>query len=130
MLRRPEVIHGLRNLIQNAVDFARAQVTMQTGSDRREIWVRIMDDGPGFPPALLPRIGSPFLTTRPRAEDGRSYEGMGLGLFIAKALLERSGARLSIGNGVRGAEITVVWPRALIETQNRAALGQNPEILA
>lgn len=128
--RDAAVIHGLRNLIQNAVDFAADQVTVQTGSDRREIWVRIMDDGPGFPPALLPRIGSPFLTTRPRAEDGRSYEGMGLGLFIAKALLERSGARLSIGNGVRGAEITVVWPRALIETQNRAPLGQNPEILA
>ncbi|CAM3251605.1 two-component system, sensor histidine kinase RegB [Paracoccus aminovorans] len=127
--RDAAVIHGLRNLIQNAVDFASDRVTVQTGSDRREIWVRIIDDGPGFPPALLPRIGSPFLTTRPRAEDGRSYEGMGLGLFIAKALLERSGARLRFGNGARGAEITVIWPRTLIEADNREALGPNPQIL-
>lgn len=126
--RDAAVIHGLRNLIQNGVDFARAQVTMQTGSDRREIWVRVSDDGPGFPPALLPRIGSPFLTTRPRAEDGRSYEGMGLGLFIAKALLERSGARLRFGNGPQGAEVTVTWLRERIEADNRAALGQNPQI--
>ncbi|WP_199260082.1 ActS/PrrB/RegB family redox-sensitive histidine kinase [Paracoccus binzhouensis] len=128
--RDAAVIHGLRNLIQNAVDFASERVTIETGVDRRDIRVRISDDGPGFPPALLPRIGSPFLTTRPRAEDERSYEGMGLGLFIAKALLERSGARLRFGNGTRGAEVTVTWPRELIETENRGALGQNPEIRA
>ncbi|WP_017999108.1 ActS/PrrB/RegB family redox-sensitive histidine kinase [Paracoccus sp. N5] len=127
--RDAAVIHGLRNLIQNAVDFAAERVTVRTGADRREIWLRISDDGPGFPPTLLPRIGSPFLTTRPRAEDGRSYEGMGLGLFIAKALLERSGARLRFGNGAQGAEVTVIWPRELIETDNRGALGRNPEIL-
>jgi len=129
--RDAAVIHGLRNLIQNAVDFAARRVTIETGADRRDLWVRIADDGPGFPPALLPRIGSPFLTTRPRAEDGRSYEGMGLGLFIAKALLERSGARLRFANGAKGgAEILVTWPRDMIETGNRAALGPNPEILA
>lgn len=130
VLRDAAVIHGLRNLIQNAVDFAGATVTVASGSDRRDIWVRVSDDGPGFPPALLPRIGSPFLTTRPRAEDGRSYEGMGLGLFIAKALLERSGARLRFGNGARGAEVTVTWPRERIEAGDRAVLGPNPQILA
>ena len=127
--RDAAIIHGLRNLIQNAVDFADSRVTILAGDDRREIWVTVCDDGPGFPPALLPRIGSPFLTTRPRAEDGRGYEGMGLGLFIAKALLERSGARLRFGNGARGAEVTVTWPRDLIEARSRAPLGQNPEIL-
>ncbi len=129
--RDAAVIHGLRNLIQNAVDFAGKCVTIETGADRRDLWVRVVDDGPGFPPALLPRIGSPFLTTRPRADDGRSYEGMGLGLFIAKALLERSGARLRFGNAAQGgAEVVVTWPREMIETEDRAALGQNPEILA
>lgn len=128
--RDAAMIHGLRNLIQNAVDFARQCVTIEAGADRRELWVRISDDGPGFPPAVLARIGSPFLTTRPRAEDGRSYEGMGLGLFIAKALLERSGARIDFANGGAGAEILVTWPRHVIEASDRAVLGPNPEILA
>ncbi|HRM73311.1 MAG TPA: ActS/PrrB/RegB family redox-sensitive histidine kinase [Paracoccus sp. (in: a-proteobacteria)] len=127
--RDAAVIHGLRNLIQNAVDFAASQVTIRASRDRRDLCIQILDDGPGFPPALLPRIGSPFLTTRPRAEDGRSYEGMGLGLFIAKALLQGSGARLDFGNGVRGgARITVTWPLARIEAEDRGALGANPEI--
>ncbi|WP_010391994.1 ActS/PrrB/RegB family redox-sensitive histidine kinase [Paracoccus sp. TRP] len=127
--RDAAVIHGLRNLIQNAVDFASGRVTIETGADRRNIWVRIVDDGPGFPSGLLPRIGSPFLTTRPRAEDGRSYEGMGLGLFIAKALLERSGAWLNFANAPQGgAQVVVTWPREMIEAENRAALGPNPEI--
>jgi two-component system sensor histidine kinase RegB len=127
--RDAAVIHGLRNLIQNAVDFAASQVTIRASRDRRDLCIQILDDGPGFPPALLPRIGSPFLTTRPRAEDGRSYEGMGLGLFIAKALLQGSGARLDFGNGVSGgARITVTWPLARIEAEDRGALGANPEI--
>nr|WP_155095704.1 ActS/PrrB/RegB family redox-sensitive histidine kinase [Paracoccus aestuariivivens] len=126
--RDAALIHGLRNLIQNAVDFATVEVLIEAKADPREIRLRIADDGPGFPTTLLPRIGSPFLTTRPRSEDGRSYEGMGLGLFIAKTLLERSGAKVRFGNRQRGAQVTVTWPRDLIETSDRTALGQNPHI--
>lgn len=127
--RDAALIHGLRNLIQNAVDFASEEVLVEAGCDRREIRLRIADDGPGFPVALLPKIGEPFLTTRPRAEDGRSYEGLGLGLFIAKALLERSGAAVRFGNSQRGAQVTVVWPRDRIAADDRAALAPNPEIM-
>ncbi|MTH33341.1 ActS/PrrB/RegB family redox-sensitive histidine kinase [Paracoccus limosus] len=129
VLRDAALIHGLRNLIQNAVDFATKEVLVEVAVDRREIRLRISDDGPGFPPALLPKIGDPFLTTRPRAEDGRSYEGWGLGLFIAKALLERSGAVVRFGNGQRGAQVSVVWPRSRIEADSRSVLGRNPEII-
>lgn len=128
ILRDAALIHGLRNLIQNAVDFARIEVLIEARIDAREIRLRIADDGPGFPPALLPRIGSPFLTTRPRSEERRGYEGMGLGLFIAKTLLERSGAVVRFANRQRGAQVTVTWPRNLIEADQRAALGQNPTI--
>ncbi len=128
--RDAALIHGLRNLIQNAVDFARVEVLIEASVDRREIRLCIADDGPGFPAALLPRIGSPFLTTRPRAEDGRGYEGLGLGLFIAKALLERSGAAVEFGNRQRGAQVTVTWPREAIEANEREILGPNPEIIA
>lgn len=126
--RDAALIHGLRNLIQNAVDFAQSEVTITASIDRRHIGLCIQDDGGGFPPALLPRLGDPFVTTRPRAEDGRGYEGLGLGLFIAKTLLERSGAVVGFANGAAGACITIRWPRDVIIAPKRGALGQNPQI--
>jgi two-component system sensor histidine kinase RegB len=87
--------------------------------------VRIHDDGPGFAPADLERIGDPFLRGRPspraaeRAGDDQGtrpgYEGMGLGLFIAKSLLERTGARLTFANDATGGAVAVVaWPASAL----------------
>lgn len=124
--RDPAVIHALRNLIQNAVDFARARVVIEADSGTEFVTVTIRDDGPGYSPALLARIGDPFLTSRRTGAQRGGYEGMGLGLFIAKTLLERSGARLSFANGGPGAVVTVRWPLDRIRADTRAALGQNP----
>jgi two-component system sensor histidine kinase RegB len=144
--RRPEVIHGLRNLVQNAVDFARSEVEVSLSWTDAEVRLRIGDDGPGFPPQLLGRIGDPFLTRRKEPQDrGKrpGYEGMGLGLFIAKTLLERSGARVSFANGggtdrdagrLGGALVQVVWPRAALEAGSRptaeGGLGENQPFTA
>ncbi|KAA9006801.1 sensor histidine kinase RegB [Histidinibacterium aquaticum] len=136
--RRPEVIHGLRNLIQNAVDFADSDVQVALSWSADEMRVRISDDGAGFPPQLIGRIGDPFVSRR-RDRDDRAqrpgYEGMGLGLFIAKTLLERTGARLSFANGGRaprgGAIVRVVWPRAALEpSTSPGALGENRPFVA
>ena len=101
VLRMPEIIHGLRNLIQNAVDFARADVWVETRWNEDRITIRIIDDGHGYPTHLIGRIGDPFVRRR-RGESDRQqrpgYEGMGLGLFIAKTLLQRSGARIAFAN--------------------------------
>jgi two-component system sensor histidine kinase RegB len=121
--RRPEIVHGLRNLVQNAVDFARSRVEIRLDWTADRLSVRIRDDGPGFEPALLDRIGDPFMRGRPSArspEPGPSaerpgYEGMGLGLFIAKSLLERTGARLTFANDAAGGAVAVVaWPRSAV----------------
>lgn len=125
--RDPAIIHALRNLIQNAVDFAESRVVIETDVTPNTLTVTIRDDGPGYPPALLSRIGDPYLSRRSEAQRG-SYEGMGLGLFIAKTLLERSGARLSFANGGPGAVASVRWPIERIEAQDRLALAQNPAI--
>lgn len=141
----PEIVHGLRNLVQNAVDFAADTVWIEARWNEQDIVVRIMDDGPGFPPHVLGRIGDPFMGKRRRAErsDQRpEYEGMGLGLFIAKTLLERSGARLKFANGadesgVRhrriGAVVEVRWPRQKIDDARgefSIGLGDNRHITA
>jgi two-component system sensor histidine kinase RegB len=141
--RSPEVLHGIRNLVQNAVDFAKDTVWVETEWSSDTISVRIVDNGTGYPPSLLGRIGDPFVSRRSSATDPSrpGYEGMGLGLFIAKTLLERSGAELSFANGFdsfesdpenterTGAVVDVTWPRQALEADNdplaRAALGEN-----
>jgi two-component system sensor histidine kinase RegB len=139
ILRKPEIIHGLRNLVQNAVDFARAQVWAELSWTDNTITVRIMDDGPGFPPHLLGRMGDPFMRSSGKQASGVSrpaYEGMGLGLFIAKTLLERTDAKLRFANGPEdedqtGAVVEVTWPRAGLETLRAdldSPLGENEQI--
>ena len=124
--RDPAVLHALRNLIQNAVDFAHSRVVIDAVTAADHVTVTIRDDGPGYSPALLARIGDPYLTSRRTGSQRNGYEGMGLGLFIAKTLLERSGATLGFTNGGPGAIVTVRWPLARIAADTRAALGQNP----
>ncbi len=127
--RRPEIVHGLRNLVQNAVDFSSDKVLIESTWTDKTVSVRISDDGPGYPSAILARIGDPFM--RRREDTSRpGYEGMGLGLFIAKTLLERSGAQLDFANGgaLGGALVAVTWNRDLIDPSkgDRAgALGEN-----
>jgi two-component system sensor histidine kinase RegB len=146
IFRRPEVIHGLRNLVQNAVDFSAHNVWITANWTVTSVSVRIIDDGQGFPPQLIGRIGDPFVHRRNSVQDRAQrpeYEGMGLGLFIAKTLLERAGAELSFANGSDpfltqderpercGAIVEVIFPRHLIvadEGLERTALGQNRSI--
>ena len=144
ILRKPEIIHGLRNLIQNAVDFAHGSVWIESHWSDTEITLRIIDDGPGFPPHMLGRIGDPFVRSRSGSSGKKmrpAYEGMGLGLFIAKTLLERSGARLRFANGSEapvdpvgsGAVVEVVWPRQkldAVEGEAPVPLGKNQHITA
>lgn len=147
ILRKPEIIHGLRNLVQNAVDFANKNVWVEGHWTTNTISIRIVDDGTGFPPHLIGRIGDPFVGRRKTPSEGQDrpgYEGMGLGLFIAKTLLERSGAELSFANGSdpymtapdtakhTGAIVEVKWPRDTIDARhgsNAIPLGENQKFL-
>jgi len=122
--RNPGVIYGLSNLVENAIDFAATKVEVEACWDKDEVTVLVQDDGAGFPPSVLDELGEPFVTTRPAqalSEEGDledDHIGMGLGFFIAKTLLERSGARLALGNRPQpetGAVVTIIWPRARFE---------------
>ena len=118
--RNPAILYGLGNLVENAVDFARSGVTLSATWDRQTVSVVIQDDGPGFSAEIMDRIGEPYVTTRGRDRERPSGEhgGMGLGFFIAKTLLERTGANVAFGNRPApetGAVVTVVWPRRAME---------------
>ena len=111
--RNPGILFGLGNLIENAVDFAENRVTVTVTHDRDRVEIAIDDDGPGFAPDVLAKIGVPFMNRRNRLDREKSG-GLGLGLFIAKTLLERSGASLEFSNTPppsTGAHVKVSWPR-------------------
>lgn len=139
--RYPELIHALRNLVQNAVDFAQTTVWVDAEWTEKTLLVRVSDDGQGYPHGLLGRIGDPFLSSRGTERDERpGYEGMGLGLFIAKTLLERTGAEIRFANGTEpferdadpprrsGAVVEVRWPLARLVAEDTGPLGENVPI--
>lgn len=116
--RNPGILYGLGAIVENAVDFARSKVDIAAEWDHDKIAIVITDDGPGFPPGVLGRLGEPYVTTRPASDDEGEHHGMGLGFFIAKTLLERSGATIRLSNSMApggGAIVQVRWPRAVIE---------------
>ncbi len=144
--RMPEVVHGLSTLVENAADFARSRVEVRALVDAGWIEVEILDDGPGFASDILPRLGEPYVTSRPHGKARRaladqitaaarrrppveapiapSQGGMGLGFFIARTLLERTGGSVSVGQGLshadgkaagRGARVAVRWARPALE---------------
>jgi two-component system sensor histidine kinase RegB len=115
--RLPEVLHALTAFVENAVDFARSEILVTARFDPRHIAVEVRDDGPGFAPEVLTKLGEPYVTSRTGAETLRSgHVGMGLGFFIAKTLLERTGATVDFRNGRGGgAVITARWRREAIE---------------
>ena len=123
LLRNPGVLYGLGNIIENAIDFARTGVEISALWDSQDVIITIADDGPGIPPAIMEHLGEPYVTTR-RAANSKTDSssdriGLGLGFFIAKTLLERSGASLLLKNlevPGSGAMVRVTWPRNSIDS--------------
>ena len=124
--RTPALLHGLGNIIENAADFARSEVRMQASWDQNMLTVVIEDDGPGFAPEIFERIGEPYVTSRPGhhapgdTDIGPGalgeHEGMGLGFFIAKILLEQTGGMVKATNPPDGgARVAVSWARGVID---------------
>ncbi|MGH6664634.1 MAG: ActS/PrrB/RegB family redox-sensitive histidine kinase [Pseudolabrys sp.] len=124
--RNPAILYGLGNLLENAIDFAAERVMVGTQWNEDAIEVTISDDGPGFAPDIMDRIGEPYVTSRKRNPNQSNdvSSGLGLGLFIAKTLLERSGGKLTFENRLypeRGARVTVRWSRRDFERPTGSA---------
>jgi two-component system sensor histidine kinase RegB len=115
--RLPEITHAFSSFVENAVDFAKSEILVSARFDADTIAVEVRDDGPGFSPEILAKLGEPYVTTRPGAEGSRTgHIGMGLGFFISKTLLERTGAQVTFHNGKpRGAVVSARWKRSELE---------------
>lgn len=125
--RAPELLHGLGNIIENAADFAHSLVAVHAEWDDQQLRISVTDDGPGFAPEIFEALGEPYITSRPghhalsETEIGPQgaldeHEGMGLGFFIAKILLEQTGGVVKADNPPGGgAQVSVRWPRGVID---------------
>ena len=115
--RLPEITHAFTTFVENAVDFAKSEILVSARFDADSISIEVRDDGPGFAPEILAKLGEPYVTSRPGAEGSRTgHIGMGLGFFISKTLLERTGAVVTFHNAKpRGAVVAARWPRSLVE---------------
>ena len=141
--REPELIHGIRNIVHNAVKFSKSSVDINLIVNSSKINLEIIDDGRGFPYDVTNMIGEPFLNrTDFNLSDERtnmSEEGMGLGLFIANILLERNKGKLKFSNvkqkqndgkkRITGAKVEILWDRSSIEVlqqYKKAKVKENP----
>ncbi len=119
--RNPAILYGLGNLVENAIDFATTAVVVTAAWTSEIVTISIRDDGPGFAPEVLGRLGEPYISSRsgPRSREHHPEGGgLGLGLFIAKTFLERSGAGFAASNPLPpavGASVSVTWPRPVFE---------------
>jgi two-component system sensor histidine kinase RegB len=114
---RPEILHAFGNLLQNAIEFAQQEVKVVIAWTLDEVEISVSDDGPGFPATLLDKLGDPYLSSAARSEsEARDGDHMGLGIFIAQNLIERTGGSVSFqNNAYHGAEVRVIWPRDSLE---------------
>lgn len=109
--RSPEILHALGAFIENAVSFAASRVEATANWTDDQVIITIMDDGPGFSAEVLPKLGEPYISDRSEARLGGG--DMGLGFFIAKTLIERTGGRVAPRNRTppaTGAVVQAVWP--------------------
>ena len=126
----PELLHGLGNIIENATDFAGSRVRIEANWAAARLAIVVEDDGPGFAPEIFEQIGEPYITSRPGrhahgdddAPRATKHQGMGLGFFIAKVLLEQTGGTVRAVNlPDHGARVSVSWPRGVIDGETPPA---------
>src|ERR1700736_3603614 len=119
--RNPAILYGVGNILENAVDFARNEVEVNAWWNADTVEIVVSDDGPGFAPEIIKRIGEPYLSRRPQTDESQSeHGGLGLGVFIARTLLERTGLAVSFSNRIfpeHGAVVQIVWPRRRFEAE-------------
>lgn len=102
-----EMEQVLHNLIRNAAEAAGegGTITLAIGRIGDEAKISVRDDGPGIPGEVLPRLFTPFFTTK--------QDGMGLGLSLCASLVERVNGRIEAENDpAGGARFIITLPLA------------------
>ena len=106
--RSAEITYGIRNFVGNAVKYSKSTVKINLESNEEEVYLKISDDGPGFPDDVYNLMGEPYIATK--SSKLKSKSGLGLGTFIGKTLLERKKANINFINSKKdGATVEITW---------------------
>lgn len=91
---------ALINLLNNAADASQEPVTIMIHWNTQEVQIDIHDQGPGIPMEIAERLGQTFLSTKSK--------GLGLGLFLTHATINRLGGTVHLYNHKHGGTLTEV----------------------
>ena len=87
---KDEIMYALGNIIQNAIFYSKETITAELIHNKKNTKIIITDDGLGFPKDIIDKLGEPYIS--------KNNQGMGLGIFIAKNLIENMGGNLVLYN--------------------------------
>ena len=107
MSKKTEISYALRNFIENAIKFSKTKINIVINQQKKKTTITIDDDGIGFDENIISRLGQPYVSSR---KVNKNDQGMGLGIFISKNLLERCSAKVTFHNKENaGAMIQIEW---------------------
>ena len=107
ILRKPEIVHSLSNIIENAYQYAKHSVTIKLILKDENVILEIINDGEGFPANILPILGEPYVK-----KNEKNHKGIGLGLFIAKNLINKTAGKIEFRNIENtGACVKIIWKK-------------------
>ena len=87
---KDEIMYALGNIIQNAIFHCNEIVTVELDYNKTQLKIFITDDGLGFAKDIIDKLGEPYVS--------KNSQGMGLGIFIAKNLIENMGGNINLYN--------------------------------
>ena len=104
---KDEIMYALGNIIQNAILYSRTYVTAEINYNNLYVKIIIFDDGDGFSKDIIDKLGEPYIS--------KNNQGMGLGIFIAKNLIENMGGNIKFYNSKDdNANVEIVFDNSIL----------------
>ena len=104
---KDEMMYALGNIIQNAIFHSKKFVIVEINYLKKNVTIKISDDGNGFPKDIIDKLGEPYIS--------KNNQGMGLGIFIAKNLIENMGGNISFYNSKENnAVVEIIFENSIL----------------
>ena len=104
---KDEIMYALGNIIQNAILYSKSNVTAELNYNDSTVKIIIADDGDGFSKDIIDKLGEPYIS--------KNNQGMGLGIFITKNLIENMGGNIKFYNSkYDNAVVEIVFENSIL----------------
>ena len=104
---KDEMMYALGNIIQNAIIYSNETVTVEINYNKKNVKIITIDDGKGFSKDIIDKLGEPYIS--------KNSQGMGLGIFIAKNLIENMGGKINLYNSIEdNAVVEIIFDNSIL----------------